>query len=158
MKAFMRTLFIIISVLFLLSLWSMMLLSSYHEFKLHNEKVTLKVIQKTRDTYELAKIINAECLNCNESEKYKVGSVVLNRAEFKRKTILEVIEEENQFKGYLSNNYYADSLSIEIANNLSEGIGRDSLVYYFFDATTNPCWSSDMTVFTKSDYHHKFAY
>ena len=139
-----------------------LIINSYKVVKKMDERVA--ALNFTRDSIErvdifhLASIINAECMTCVDSEKYMIGSVILNRAEFKRKPILEIIKEKNQFKGYLTSNYIFDSTSLAIANDLVKGINRDSSVYYFFSANSSPCWSSNMVIVQKDKFYHKFAY
>lgn len=66
---------------------------------------------------ELAYIISAECLICDDLEKEMVANVVINRMyspEFP-KTIKKVIQEDNQFHAYCSEWYTYDKRCHEIA-------------------------------------------
>jgi spore germination cell wall hydrolase CwlJ-like protein len=151
-------LFTFIGVSVLLTFWTFMFYNGYRQMDEANNKIFVKDSIEKENIFHLASIINAECRTCVITEKYMVGSVILNRAEYKNSTILKIIKEENQFKGYLSDNYLVDSTSLEIANNLVKGINRDSSVYYFFSANSSPCWSSNMVIIQKDKFYHKFAY
>lgn len=114
---------------------------------------------KKAEIKSLASIINAECGICEESEKYKVGSVVLNRVastEFPN-TIELVIKQDNQFHGYGTKQYLPDKASLSIAKRLIDGIGRvPEILYFWGDSSTNSNFVDKMKsrIMYTEKYHH----
>lgn len=86
------------------------------------------------DTLLLSKIITAECSICPESEKYLVGSTVLNRVENNRfpDNIQDVLYQPSQYLGTKSRWFITTPKSLEVAKNLMAGRNRDEDVIYFY--------------------------
>ena len=120
------------------------------------------VIEYT-DTLHLASIINAECGICDESEKRKTGSVVLNRVDSESfpDDIFCVITDDNQFNGYYTGNYNPCSSCLRIAKELMKGIGRADSILYFWNPkmTTDTNFLNQMQgrILYKEKYHF-YAY
>lgn len=113
-------------------------------------------IQRLDDICHISSIIHAECSTCTEEEKYLVGSVVLNRAQFRKKTIEEVLAEENQFYGFKGDNYYPTPENNSIAADLLDGKNRDNRFLYFFSG--DPCWSVKLVNVKRKSWHHTFSF
>lgn len=90
-------------------------------------------IQKAiQDITLLSQIVTAECGICDTAEKRLVASTVLNRTEHPDfpKTVLGVLEEDNQFHGYLSKHYVDKNRGV--AAEVYYGKNRNYKVLFFF--------------------------
>jgi len=106
---------------------------------------------------ELGMLISGECLECDSMEMAYVGSVVLNRVchpDYPN-SIQEVIQEENQFHGYCSEQYMFVPKCHEIAVSLLSGTKRDTRpLFFWLKGGKKPSYVSKI-LFTKQ--YHSFG-
>lgn len=108
------------------------------------------------DTLELSKLISSECSNCDVLEKYLIGSVVINRLNHSDypKTILNVIYDENQFKGICNTQYKSDSITYNIAKTLMlKGSLDTSILYFYLRKSIDLPWRKNLLIIYKMKYH-----
>ena len=108
------------------------------------------------DTLELSKLISSECSNCDVLEKYLIGSVVINRLNHSDypKTILNVIYDENQFKGICNTQYKSDSITYNIAKTLMlRGSLDTSILYFYLRKSIDLPWRKNLLIVYKMKYH-----
>lgn len=105
----------------------------------------------------LGMLISGECLECDSLEMAAVGSVVLNRLchpDYPN-SIQEVIQEENQFHGYCSEQYMYVPKCHEIAVLLLSGVKRDTRpLFFWLKENKKPKYVSKI-LFTKK--YHSFG-
>lgn len=109
------------------------------------------------DEDHLARILTAECSICNEEELMLVGSTVLNRVDSENfpNTVLEVIQQPNQFHGYKSQWYITTPRSLRAARRLLKGESRNYEVLYFH---TNDCPCQEFADSIKDEIIVKLKY
>lgn len=106
------------------------------------------------DVDALSGLIYAECGICPEYEKYRTGSVVINRASDPRwpNSIDEVIYQPGQFAGIYSPHFKNKKRCRQIAVDLLSGIGVTPDIFYF--CRGDNCHINPVII---QDKYHKFG-
>ena len=89
--------------------------------------VTMSVPHKPKEMSELdtlAATIHSECSNCDLTEMYLVGSVILNRcnSDMFPNEINHVVHEYNQFHGVGTSHYRPTEKTRKVAQDLLQGL------------------------------------
>jgi N-acetylmuramoyl-L-alanine amidase len=108
------------------------------------------------DTLELSKLINSECSNCDIIEKILIGSVVINRLNHPDypKTMLDVIYDNNQFKGICNSQYKSDTITYNIAKTLIlQGPLDPTILYFYLRKSIDLSWRKNLLIVYKMKYH-----